>query len=228
MSRILRHFGALAAILVCFLSGDVQAGPILSIELTESNKPIGPAPAGGFGTVTVEAVAVGEVLFTVELAGFLLANYNADGRLGWANFAFNFDELATGGITFGTLPSGWEILGDDEPSPNKGGFGTFLRFLDDGGSHNNVELLIFSVMTTDPALSGMALLNAFMQPNDAGYFYKAMMNGLEPDYNNENSFYAAAPVSVPEPGTLGLLGAGLLLLAFSRRRKFVTTSPHER
>lgn len=220
MSRILRHFGAIGAILVCFLSGDVLAGPILSTELTEANKPIGPAPAGGFGTVTLEALAVGEVSFTVEIAGFLLADHNDGGKLGWANFAFNFDEIASGGITFGTLPSDWEILGDDEPSPNKGGFGKFLRFLDDGGSHNNVEPLIFNVMT-DEALSGMALLNAFKQPNDDGYFYKAMMNGLEPDYNGENSFYAAAPVPVPEPSTLALLGLGLAGIGFARRRKKV-------
>ena len=39
----------------------------------------------------------------------------------------------------------------------------------------------------------MALLNAFIQPNDDGYFFKAMMNGIDPDYMGREQLLCRYP-----------------------------------
>lgn len=61
--------------------------------------------------------------------------------------------------------------------------------------------------------------------NTTGEFYVHLVFGTKFDdaphrryYNTLESIYGAA-VSVPEPGTLALLGASLLLLAFSQRKR---------
>ena len=68
-----------------------------------------------------------------------------------------------------------------------------------------------------------------------GEFYVHMTFGTEFDpestpnwrFGNTLESVKVTAVTVPEPGTLALLGAGLLLLAFSRRRKPEIRSPIE-
>ena len=49
--------------------------------------------------------------------------------------------------------------------------------------------------------------------------FEDLFNGGDLDYNDMRFKFSGGVRSVPEPGTLGLLGAGLLGLAFARRKK---------
>ncbi len=126
--------------------------------------------------------------------------------MGQTTVGFHFDDLDIDG--FNDTDYFFEVLG--------------LIIEDSGGTE------LFSLNQSEVA--GLLTGNSNAQQlvfdfNTTGEFYVHLTFGTEfndPPHrryrNTLESIYGSA-VSVPEPGTLALLGAGLLLLAFSQRRK---------
>jgi len=161
--------------------------------------------AGGTGATACEGIFTGENMNDSE--GFLNSSFSSDPLVFWDNSgAFGHND--------------WDQLGKDE---GNGGF------IDVAGATNPLA------WTVDQAISGPFLI-AIKQSNELGLWYfdegfteitsgtfSVTDFGFLTGDPNENwshvSIYGTANTSVPEPGSLALLGLGLAGLGFSRRRK---------
>lgn len=173
----------------------------------------GCGPQASFGTVTLHQTDANTVTITVSLL-----NDNVFVTTGsHTGFAFN---ILGGAVTVGTLPSGWSNKGaNSEP-----GFGSFTNGIDcDKGNSNNksgcagsnpwVGDLTFDVTR------GSGLSIGDFGVNGSGYVFASdILSGT-----TGNTGLVAADGNhggVPEPGTLAMLGTGVLGFAGVLRRKF--------
>jgi hypothetical protein len=170
-------------------------------------------PQTPFGTIDLHAVNSTTVQITVSMLNgneFLTTGSHV-------GFAFNVKGSA---VTLGTLPTGWKSAGTNLSQPS---FGTFSNGIDCtqgnwtskqgcAGSDPWVGTLQFDVSRA----SGLTLSD-FVGDNK-GYFFSAdIISGMTGKTGPIGAKGNVTPV--PEPGTLAMMGSGVLSLAFGWRKR---------
>lgn len=151
----------------------------------------------------------------IDVAVTAPTGYGIFGATG-ANRAFGFNVVGSeAGLTLTNLTSGFSLGGTDL---RLGGYGIFEYAINGPGTGSAATLpLLFTVSRTGGFLSDLDLF----ETNAAGYIAAAHLR------NNQTGLtgFTAADSGpnnetvVPEPGTMLLLGSGLVLAARARRRQ---------
>ena len=141
---------------------------------------------------------------------------NIGNNFGLQSFYFNES------TTFGNLlkignfnPAGWSYKYSISPKYNAGGgFGKF-EFLTDGNGYNRANPLAFDIYTNTNNSMTVADFSSILSTE--GFLFAAHIAG----YNGDNSakFATDGTTAVPEPGTMVLLGFGMLGLAIYGKRR---------
>jgi hypothetical protein len=170
----------------------------------------GCGPQTSFGTVTLHQVDTD----TVDISVSLLNNNVFLTTGSHTGFAFNF---MGGDVTLGTLPTGWSDAGPNVSDPS---FGNFAHGIDCSHGNSNSKggcagsnpwsgTLEFEVSR------GSGLSVSDFTTNGGGYTFAIdILSGT----TGNTGVVAAGGDPVPEPGTLALLGTGVLGLAGIIRR----------
>ncbi|MGE4578131.1 MAG: PEP-CTERM sorting domain-containing protein [Desulfuromonadales bacterium] len=182
------------------------------VDLTTPNEP--GMPVMTYATVSgyVDAVDSSIFHFEVNLASELGNYLNSGKNFGLDKFYFNTDLSLTEGMFLNLDPDTWNVSFIKQTA----GFGVFDLELTDPGKRtpslsfdidymNAVTEANFFLLSADPAGNG----NGHFAAHIAGF-----------SYGEFGSIYVRdgeTPPPVPEPGTLLLLGSGILGLALYRR-----------
>jgi len=141
-------------------------------------------------SITFSSLALQQGTYSIE---FALGNYS--------NFPFPAVQINFAGLTLGDASAG------STPTPASGGWSLWTINFDVGAGNANLgNTLGFSLSTNDATVSNLAFdgVGALSSTGGTGFLV---------------SFTPTPATSVPEPATLGLLGAGLLGIGFMRRRR---------
>jgi len=188
----------------------------------------GPSP---YGTITLNDFnSSGDVLVTIALNnGLQFINAGFDGTFAW-NLKNNVDPVSVTG-----LPSGWTLTSASAGDLKMDGFGDFEYSINSpgtGGSTPSGSSISFHVLQTG------LIVNSFAEVSTGGtnaYFAADVISGA----GTQGAKTGAIGVTIvgtptlfctlpnecepldqtPEPGTLVLLGSGLLFAAMRLRRK---------
>ena len=201
------------AILLGLASTAAQATPI-ELDVDFRNGAVwGGAASGSFTSGGVTVTANGDLLYRDNTDGY--------GILGGERDEIDRDEILT--VLFdGTYgdPNHWltgVLLTDLFPANDGGNAGESGSIALYDGAGELMQQFLFTATSYHP--NGEYYLDFGGRFNPAYVNFQAHVNPAGQYTGSEYSVAGFKTVSVPEPGTLGLLGAGLLLLAGSRRRK---------
>jgi len=173
-------------------------------DLNTSNENLG--ISGNFATVDI---GVNDKTATFTIAANLDI-FTPGSNFGIDKFFFN---TTLSGITAGDfiVADGWTV----KTSQNASSFGDF-EFLYKGTGDSRINPLNFSI--TDSSITSAL---DFYDANSSGFHFVAHIAGFSDLNGNTSAFFGdgAPGAPVPEPGTIVLLGAGLLGLGlFGRKR----------
>lgn len=157
------------------------------------------APAANATLFTFEATDLGQNTWRYD---YSITNDTLADPLTY--FVIDFDLGAYTNLRDAAGPLGWDIL-LLQPDPQIPAGGVFDALALEGG----IEL--------GATLGGFSLIFDFLGTGTPGAQLFSVLN-LDFEIIDNGSVVDAASVSVPEPGTLALLGAGLLLTTLRRRR----------
>ena len=175
---------------------------------------------GNFGTVDLE-LSGATATITLDLAdGFQLVNTGFPGSVGFV------DSLG-GGLSIGSFSSSLYsgALSDASKDLHFDGFGYATDTAATSGPHPGSGVNSLSFTVSDPSLVDVnQLLNPFGGPAGQGpvYFVADAYNSNTAGTGAGNSgliaVTGASPVTIPEPGSLAVFGAALIMLGVAVRR----------
>jgi hypothetical protein len=202
-----------AVLLALVITATLAAADLISFQLTYT---------GVSGLTVPSDFANGSVSVTADVATFTLTPNTALSGFSGAkaqDFFFN-STVALSSSDFAGLPNGWSVV--QVNGDNAGSLGDWQYKIDTTNSSDYVGSLTFTV--TASGITSATDFETFTNSLDgtSPYYFAAELNDLSSPAGASSGYFggdlAADPPSVPEPGTLLLLGSGMLGLAAFRKR----------
>ncbi len=167
---------------------------------------------GTFGTVTLLQQGANTVQVTVALNGpYVFASANGEALL------FNLTQWPGQSVTISNYTSGFSFGAGGTAAP----FGSFDLYASCGtqqqcvaGAHNSLQ---FTVSTTGLTEASFAEKSVLPPGSQTAYFASDILNTQTGSTGSVGAI--APPSTVPEPLSMGFMGAGLLVIGVTARRR---------